>query len=71
MGHGVLDPVRVANVVMLGFFTAVTNIVSLDAMKKSVLTAVPKNTQKLNLKALERGYAYGLEKLKHGKGERR
>ena len=54
----------VANVVMLGFFTAVTDFVSIESMKKSVLTSVPKGTEKLNLKALGRGYAYGVEKLK-------
>ena len=58
-----LGRVTVANVVMLGFFTAITGIVSLEAMKKSVLASVPQSTEELNLKAIERGYAYGLEKL--------
>lgn len=53
-----LGRVAVANAVILGFFTAVTDIVSMDAMKKSLLASVPKNTEELNLKALERGYAY-------------
>lgn len=59
-----LGRVTVANVVMLGFFTAVTDIVSIKAMRKSILASVPKSTEELNMKALERGYAYGLEKLK-------
>jgi len=59
-----LGRVNVANVVMLGFLTAVTNIVSLEAMKKSILASVPKKTEGLNTKAFEHGYAYGLEKLK-------
>jgi len=54
--------VMVANVVMLGFFTAVTGIVSIDAMRKSILASVPKGSEELNVKAIERGYAYGLEK---------
>ena len=58
-----LGRVMVANVVMLGFFIAVTGIVSIDAMRKSVLASVPKSTEELNMKAIERGYAYGLEKL--------
>ena len=58
-----LGRAAVANVVMLGFFTAVTDFVSLEAMKKSVLSSVPKNTEELNLKALEQGYEYGLKKL--------
>ena len=47
-----------ANIVMLGFFTAVTGIISLDAMKKSLLASVPKNTGKLNMDAFEKGYTY-------------
>ncbi len=57
-----LGRVAVANVVMLGLLTAATNVVSAEAMKKSILTAVPKNTEELNLKAFERGYTYGLGK---------
>lgn len=49
----------VANVVMLGFLTAVTDLVSVEAMKKSVLSSVPKGTEELNMKAFERGYEYG------------
>jgi len=57
-----LGRVAVANSVMLGFFTAVTGIVSIDAMKKSILASVPKGTDELNMRATERGYTYGLEK---------
>lgn len=57
-----LGRVAVANVVMLGFLTAATNIVSAEAMKKSILTSVPRNTEELNLNAFERGYAYVPEK---------
>ena len=52
-----------ANTVMLGFLTALTDIVSVKAMKDSILASVPKGTRELNTKAFERGYAYGLEKL--------
>ncbi len=58
-----LGRATVANTVMLGFFAAVTDIVSLDAIKKAILASVPKGTEELNMKALERGHAYGLEKL--------
>ena len=58
-----LGRVTVANVVMLGFLTAVTDITTVDVMKKSVLASVPKGTEELNMKAFEQGYAYGLEKL--------
>ena len=58
-----LGRVTVANVVMLGFLTAVTDILAVDAMRKSVLGSVPKGTEELNMKAFEQGYAYGREKL--------
>lgn len=49
----------VANVVMLGAFTSITNLVEVEAMKKSILDNVPKKTEKLNLSAFEKGYEYG------------
>ncbi|MBI2860420.1 MAG: 2-oxoacid:acceptor oxidoreductase family protein [Chloroflexi bacterium] len=58
-----LGRVAVANVVVLGFFSAVAGIVSFDAMKKSVLDSVPRGTEDLNIRALEKGHDYGLEKL--------
>jgi len=54
----------VANIVMLGFMTAISKITSLDAMKKAILDSVPKGTEELNMKAFERGYSYGLDILK-------
>ncbi|MFH1169436.1 MAG: 2-oxoacid:acceptor oxidoreductase family protein [Chloroflexota bacterium] len=65
-----LGRAAVANIVMLGFITAVTRMVSADAMKKSVLDSVPKGTEELNMKAFESGFAYGLEKLEAG-GEKK
>lgn len=49
----------VANIVMLGSFTALTGAISVEAMKRSVLSRVPKGTEDLNLQAFERGYEYG------------
>ncbi|MDD4858910.1 MAG: 2-oxoacid:acceptor oxidoreductase family protein [Dehalococcoidales bacterium] len=51
----------VANIVMVGFLAAVSNIVPSEAMKQSVLDSVPKGTEELNTKAFERGYNYGRE----------
>ena len=59
-----LGRTAVANIVMLGFITAITKVVSKDAMKKAVLESVPKGTEELNMKAFDRGYAHGLEKAK-------
>ena len=58
-----LGRTTVANVVMLGFFTAATSLVSMEAMRKSVLASAPKGTEELNMNAIERGYTYSLEKL--------
>jgi len=48
----------VANIVMLGFFTGVTKIVSYEAMEKGVADSVPKRFLDLNLKAFHKGYEY-------------
>ena len=49
----------VLNIVMAGFFTGVTNLLSIDAVEKAVVDSVPKGTESLNLKALMKGYEYG------------
>ncbi len=51
----------VANIVMLGFLTAVTGIVRHDSLQNAVLASVPKGTEELNTKAFEKGYQYGQE----------
>lgn len=53
--------VMVANIVMLGFLTVVTGIVSADSMKKSILAVVPKGTEDLNMGAFMQGYDFGLK----------
>ena len=60
----------VANIVMLGFLTAVTDVVSLKAMKKSLLDSVPKGTEELNMTAMMKGYDYGME-LISGKSDKK
>ncbi len=51
----------VANIVMLGFLAAVTDVVSVEAMREAVRTSVPKGTEELNLRAFERGYEHGIK----------
>jgi len=58
----------VANIVMLGFFTAVTNVVSNEAMKNAIPGSVPDKAVPLNLKAFERGYEYGKQLVNKGSG---
>jgi 2-oxoglutarate ferredoxin oxidoreductase subunit gamma len=53
-----------ANIVMLGFFTAVTNAVSIEAARNTVTESVPKGTEKMNLTAFNKGVDFGLATLK-------
>ena len=57
----------IANLVMMGFFTAITKISTSEVMKKGIPGLVPDRFLKLNLKAFDKGYEYGLETLKKGK----
>jgi len=56
----------VLNSVMVGFFTAVTKLLEPDAVRKTVADSVPASFRELNLKAFEKGFAYGLESLADG-----
>ncbi len=49
----------VLNSVMVGFFTAVTKLLSADAVRKSVADSVPPSFRELNLNAFEKGFEYG------------
>jgi 2-oxoglutarate ferredoxin oxidoreductase subunit beta len=53
----------VANIVMLGAVTALTDVTSREAMRKAVLDSVPEGTEELNEKAFDRGYEVGMELL--------
>ena len=53
----------VLNIVMVGFFTAVTGLVSEKAAKEAVKDSVPPSTIDLNMKAFDRGFAYGKKLL--------
>jgi 2-oxoglutarate ferredoxin oxidoreductase subunit gamma len=48
----------VQNIVMLGFFTAVTRLVPRDAMRAAVKASVPAGTEELNLQAFDRGFEH-------------
>ncbi len=51
----------VLNIIMIGFFTALSDICPVEAVKKAVVDSVPRGTEKLNLSAFDRGYSYGLD----------
>ncbi len=46
----------VSNIVMLGYFTAVTGVVSIESVKKSILELVPESTEEKNMEAFDLGY---------------
>lgn len=48
-----------SNIVMVGFFTAVTGLIKADSAKKSISSLVPEHTIEMNMKAFDLGYAYG------------
>jgi 2-oxoglutarate ferredoxin oxidoreductase subunit gamma len=52
-----------ANLVMLGFFTAITKVVTPEAMKKALPGLVPKRFLELNIRAFDKGHEYGLALL--------
>jgi 2-oxoglutarate ferredoxin oxidoreductase subunit gamma len=49
----------VLNIVMVGFFGAVTRLVEPGALRKAVADSVPPAMQKLNLQAYDKGFEYG------------
>jgi len=53
-----------ANIIMVGFFTAVTKAVSVDATREAVVDSVPKGTEEMNLIAFNKGLEYGRAVLK-------
>ena len=53
-----------ANIIMLGFCTAVTGAVTNAAAQAMVRKSVPKGTEDRNIEAFTKGYDYGLSTLK-------
>ncbi len=54
---------RSANTVMLGFWTAISGVVSREAMRQAVAESVPARAVELNLKVFETGYENGLAQV--------
>jgi len=59
----------IANLVMLGFFSSISKVVSPDSIKKALPGLVPGRFLDLNIKAFEKGYDYGLSLLDEEKSE--
>ena len=60
-----------ANVVMVGFFTAITGLVSAEAMREALPGEVPERFIDINLDAFSRGYDYGLELMQAEKPKKK
>ena len=56
-----------ANLVMMGFFTAITKITTPEVMKKALPGLVPDRFLELNHQAFDRGYKYGMQVLEEQK----
>jgi 2-oxoglutarate ferredoxin oxidoreductase subunit gamma len=56
----------VLNIVMVGFFAAVTQLLEADAVRKAIADSVPASFRELNLKAFDKGYEYGQAALAAG-----
>ena len=54
----------VLNIVMVGFFAAVTSLVDADALRKAIADSVPAHFADLNLKAFDKGFEYGTDKIR-------
>jgi 2-oxoglutarate ferredoxin oxidoreductase subunit gamma len=53
----------VLNIVMVGFFGAVSQVLDPDALRKAVAASVPEHYRDLNLRAFDKGFDYGARAL--------
>jgi 2-oxoglutarate ferredoxin oxidoreductase subunit gamma len=56
----------VLNIVMTGFFAAVTQLLDREAIRQAVAESVPQHFKDLNLRAFDRGFEHGMEKRTSG-----
>ncbi len=61
---GELGNEMMANIVMLGFLAAVSELVGVESLRKAVLSSVPPQTKEKNGQAFDRGHEYGTAILK-------
>ena len=53
-----------ANIIMIGFCTAITEAVTSAAAQATIAQSVPKGTEERNIEAFTKGFDYGLSTLK-------
>jgi 2-oxoglutarate ferredoxin oxidoreductase subunit gamma len=51
----------VLNMVIVGFFGAVANVIPAESLRRAVGESVPAHLLDLNLKAFDKGYRYGFD----------
>ena len=56
----------VQNVVMTGFFGAISQLIPRESLRKAVLDSVPASFAELNGKAYDAGYEYGIKHMQSG-----
>ena len=54
----------VANIIMLGFLAAVSDLVPKESLMKSIMNSIPAGTEEFNMKAFDLGYNYGIKHCK-------
>jgi 2-oxoglutarate ferredoxin oxidoreductase subunit gamma len=59
-----LGTTMMANIVMLGFLSAFSDVVAVDSLRQAVLSSVPAKTRDMNAEAFDRGREYGEAILK-------
>lgn len=57
----------VANIIMLGFFTAITRIITPESLESAIRSSTPKGFEELNIKAFNRGFESGINRIKKKK----
>jgi len=54
----------VANVIMVGFFAAIMDVVTKRSLEEAIKTSIPKGSEELNLMAFQKGFEYGRKLIK-------
>jgi len=57
----------VANIIMLGFFTAISKLIPPEAMENAIRSSTPAGFEELNIKAFNRGFESGQTRIKKQK----
>jgi len=57
----------VANIIMIGFFAAISGVISPDAVKDAIRSTLSRELEEVNIKAFNRGFEAGLSRIKKTK----